>query len=361
MTFAIGGRARANALGGLEQFDRRGAAGDIGYCIAGATPYALEFNNDTDVICLLLGDISTETKFEDGPERPLVFMKQSSAFHPRGGNVRVRAGAVRNGFIAFSYARSFQEGFDDIDPEGVRAGGSRNNIKQERIRSAADYALGRLRSDEPLKPFEIQSLASLVYLETMRCLGTHRERRGQGLSDREFKAISEFIDAELNQEITCAEAGCRGERAVAGRLRRHAPPHGHVALSHGDAKARRAGLRAPDQFDDPDFGDRAPLRLLLAAAPDVDAVEPARRDARKDQAASLHRHDPVDRVRLGTAVDRFAGVVDIRIELLDAHLLEVLLVAMAEAGARFASASPATDLYEATVFPGRSTFKRPKR
>lgn len=204
MTFAIGGRARANALGGLEQFDRRGAAGDIGYCIAGATPYALEFNNDTDVICLLLGDISTETKFEDGPERPLVFMKQSSAFHPRGGNVRVRAGAVRNGFIAFSYARSFQEGFDDIDPEGVRAGGSRNNIKQERIRSAADYALGRLRSDEPLKLFEIQSLASLVYLETMRCLGTHRERRGQGLSDREFKAISEFIDAELNQEITCA-------------------------------------------------------------------------------------------------------------------------------------------------------------
>jgi AraC family transcriptional regulator len=205
VTLAIGGRARANPFRGLEQFDRRGGAGDIGYCIAGSAPYALEFNNDSDVICLLLGDISTETKFEDDHERPLVFMKQSAAFHPRGGNVRVRAGVVRNGFIAFSYPRSFQETFDDIDVDGARSGGSRNNIRQERIRSLADYALGRLRSGAPLTPFEIQSLAALVYLETMRCLGTHKEGRGQELSDREFRAICEFIDAELNREITCAK------------------------------------------------------------------------------------------------------------------------------------------------------------
>ena len=205
MTVVIGGRARANPFRGLEQFDRRGSAGDVGYCIAGARPYALEFSNDADVICLLLGDISTETKFEDDREKPLVFMGQSSAFHPRGGNVRVRADEVRHGFIAFSYAPAFQEGFDDIDLDRARRAGSRNNIRKRSIDSLARDALGRLRSEDRLKPAEIQSLAALVYVETMRSLDQGRERRRNGLSDHEFKAICEFIDAELGTDITCAK------------------------------------------------------------------------------------------------------------------------------------------------------------
>ena len=44
---------------GLEQFHRRGDAKGVGYCIAGARPYALEFSNAADVICLLLGDINS--------------------------------------------------------------------------------------------------------------------------------------------------------------------------------------------------------------------------------------------------------------------------------------------------------------
>jgi AraC family transcriptional regulator len=205
LALAIGQRARVDPFRGLEQFDRRGGTGDIGYCIAGPTPYALEFTNDSDVICLLLGDISTETKFEDDKEKPLLFLGQSAAFHPRGGNVRVRAADVRHGFIAFSYSPNFQQVFDDVDIDRARRAGSRNNIRKGSINALSRYALGRLRSRERLKPFEIQSLASLVYLETIRCMGAAREDRRNGLSDSEFAAICEFIDAELGNEMSCAK------------------------------------------------------------------------------------------------------------------------------------------------------------
>jgi AraC family transcriptional regulator len=188
---------------GLEQFEHRGKADNVGFCIAGPKPYALEFNNGEDVICLLLGDIVTDTKFEDDGEKPLLFAGQSSAFHPRGGNVRVRAHEVRHGFIAFSYARSYQERFDDIDLERTRPDGSRNNIRGGMISALSKHARARLRSGEQLGVFEIQSLASLVYLETLRALGKVAGH-AHGLSDRQFAAICDFVDAELGNELTCA-------------------------------------------------------------------------------------------------------------------------------------------------------------
>ena len=204
MTLASGRAVPAVVFGGLEQFERRGEAGDIDYCIAGAKPYALEFANPGDVICLLLGDIATETKFENDRERPLVFAGQSTAFHPRGGNVRVRADAVTNGFIAFSYAPAFQAIVDDAEIAKARRGGSRNNIRKDSITALAKYAERRLRSGEPLSHFEIQSLAASVYLETIRHLGGFRERPRSGLSDREFAAIRALVEAELGNELTCA-------------------------------------------------------------------------------------------------------------------------------------------------------------
>lgn len=191
-------------FGGLDQFERRGNADDISYCIAGSRPYALEFSNDVDVICLLLGDIATETKFEDDGPRDLVFAGQSSAFHPRGGNVRVRADVVRHGFIAFGYASSFQNAFDDAELGRARRAGSRNNIRTRSIASLSRGALRRLRGGDRLEPFEVQSLACLVYKETIGFLGRPRPRRARGLSDREFAAVLAYIDAELGGEMTCA-------------------------------------------------------------------------------------------------------------------------------------------------------------
>jgi AraC family transcriptional regulator len=205
VTVAIGRGLPDDGFLGLEQFREQGLAHDIGYCIARPNPYALEFNNDSDVICLLLGDISTDTKFEDDAERPLLFAAESSAFHPRDGNVRVRAHEVRHGFVAFSFSPSFQHGFDDVDIGRSRRDGSRNNIRSDAITSLVRFVRARLRSEENLARFEIQSLGTLVYLETLRALRAVRDERRSGLSDREFAAICEFIEARLSGELTCAD------------------------------------------------------------------------------------------------------------------------------------------------------------
>jgi AraC family transcriptional regulator len=189
---------------GLEQFDRRGSAGEVGYCVGGARPYALEFRTDSDVICLLLGDLVTETKFEDDPERPLLFAAESSAFHPRGGNVRVSAAEVRHGFIAFSYRPEFEERIDDVDLRRTRRGGSRNNIRRETIADLSRYARERLISVQTFDEFEVESFATRVYLETMRSLGVVGGEGRHRLSDHEFDLIADYVDEELGNEITCA-------------------------------------------------------------------------------------------------------------------------------------------------------------
>ncbi|MEO8668890.1 MAG: AraC family transcriptional regulator [Bauldia sp.] len=188
---------------GLEQFKLVASTGGINYCVADGKPYALEFANDFDVICLLLGDINSQAKFEDDREQPLTFLGETSAFHPRGGNVRVAASEVRHGFIAFGYSPEFQSAIDDFNVGKARILGSKNNIDKSAIRHLARYARTRLQGDESLEPVEVQYLATLVFLETVRHLGAIRVDTRTGLSDIEFKAICAFIDGELESEISC--------------------------------------------------------------------------------------------------------------------------------------------------------------
>jgi len=190
---------------GLEQFHIRGDTDGVGYCIAEGKPYALEFSNDADVICLLLGDINSSTKFEDDPERPLVFLSESTAFHPRVGNVRVQAHDVRHGFIAFSYARDFQGYLDDRGIGGLRRAGSRNNLRNDAIKFLARYVRERLRRSEPLQQLEIQFLALSTYVETMHQLGTVPAARRDTLSDQEFARLCSYIEQNLESKLTCAD------------------------------------------------------------------------------------------------------------------------------------------------------------
>lgn len=189
---------------GLEQFQRRGDTDGIGYCIAGAKPYALEFSNTADVICLLLGDINSRTKFEDDHEKPLVFLGEFSAFHPRSGNVRVRADEVRHGFIAFSYAQDFQGLLDDRNIAGLRRAGSRNNLRNNTITFLARHVRERLQRPEPLRPLELQFLAFGIYIETMRQLDTVVAARRGTLSDQEFARLCDYIEENLDGKLTCA-------------------------------------------------------------------------------------------------------------------------------------------------------------
>ena len=193
------------SIRGLEQFHRRGDANGVGYCIAGAKPYALEFTNSADVICLLLGDINSNTKFEDDREKPLVFLGDSTAFHPRVGNVRVRAGDVRHGFIAFSYAGDFQSVLDDESIGDLRRGGSRNNIRNDAIRFLARYVRERLRRPEGLQALELQFLALGTYVETMRQLTIAPPARRDMLSDPEFARLCAYIEGNLEDKLSCAD------------------------------------------------------------------------------------------------------------------------------------------------------------
>lgn len=190
---------------GLEQFDLVASTPGLDYCVSGERSYALDLSNDTDVICLLLGGIVSEAKFDDDASRPLTFQAETSAFHPRGGNVRVKAGAVRHGFVAFSYSEEFQRHADDGNLGRARLSGSRNNIQPEGIRNLARYARHRVLSNEGFSQLEVQCLATLVYLETIRHLESVREPRKATLSDREFQLVCDYIAQELDGNITCAK------------------------------------------------------------------------------------------------------------------------------------------------------------
>jgi len=194
--------APAHEFRGLEQFRLVANTEGVNYCVAEGKPYALEFRNDFDVICLLLGDISSRAKFEDDAERELTFRGETSAFHPRGGNVRVDASDVRHGFIAFGYSPQFQSAIDDTSIAKARVLGSRNNIDRSAIKHLARYTRERLRAGG-MQPFEVQLLASLVFLETIRQLGALRERGRETLSDQEFNAVSGYVEAELANNLSC--------------------------------------------------------------------------------------------------------------------------------------------------------------
>jgi AraC family transcriptional regulator len=197
------GRASPVRYGGLEQFLTRGSHGGVEYCIAGSKPYALEFANGSDVICLLLGDIVSRTRFEDDREKPLVFQGETAAFHPRQGNVRVAASSVRNGFVAFSYSDEFQASVSDRSLREARKSGSANNIRRPSIRHLARYARERLRLRGALSPLEIQYLGGMVYIETADGLSDVRPVGRAGLSDAAFRQLTEFIDEEMENDISC--------------------------------------------------------------------------------------------------------------------------------------------------------------
>lgn len=220
---AISGRAREVNFRGLEQFKLRGGAGDIAYCVAGPRPYALEFANSDDVICLLLGDILSNSKFEDSRASDLVFESGTTAFHPRQGQVRVNAGTVRQGFIAFAYSEGFQAAVDDRQLGRMRKAGTRNNIQGRSIQHLCAFIRERLQRRDPVSPVEMQFIAGSIYVETMRLIAD--DEQAGALSDREFARLLELIDATMEEGLTCADIARRTNlplRAIADGVRQRA-------------------------------------------------------------------------------------------------------------------------------------------
>jgi hypothetical protein len=72
------------ATRGLEQFHIRGDVNGVGYCIAEAKPYELEFANGSDVICLLLGDINIQPNSRTGARSRWCFSAVCCRDEPKG-------------------------------------------------------------------------------------------------------------------------------------------------------------------------------------------------------------------------------------------------------------------------------------
>lgn len=197
------GRAVPVRYRGLEQFPARAKSGGIDFCMAGSTPYALEFSNEADVICLLLGDIVSNTRFDDDREKQFIFHGETTAFHPGHGKVRVAARTVRHGFVAFSYSEGFQGTISDLTLAEWRRAGSANNIHVEAIRHLARYARDKIAANGALDPLEAQYLGGMVYIETLNGLRAGRPTGRLGLSDPGFRRIVDYIDAELGGDISC--------------------------------------------------------------------------------------------------------------------------------------------------------------
>jgi AraC family transcriptional regulator len=111
---------------------------------------------------------------------------------------------VRHGFIAFGFLPDFQEVADDHRLSTRRRQGTRNNLRRGEFRQLARYVRERLRGSDGLDALELQSMATLTYLNTLRSLETRAaDRQGDGLSDTSFRLICDYIDAELDSKISC--------------------------------------------------------------------------------------------------------------------------------------------------------------
>jgi AraC family transcriptional regulator len=195
----------ANSFRGLGQFRPSGDAGGVSYYISNGRPYTLEFSSEEDIVCLVLGDITNRTKFDDDKECDLNLIGGSINFHPRGGHFRVNAHEVRHGFVAFRYSENFRGIVDDFNVERLRRSGNQNNLRNRTIGSLVAYARERLRGPDELLPLELEFLATEAYLEAARKLTKASVAVRGSVSEAQFTKLNDFIEENLEGKILCAD------------------------------------------------------------------------------------------------------------------------------------------------------------
>jgi AraC family transcriptional regulator len=197
--------ASHSVYAGIEQFGLLSSIPGLDYCISESRPYSLEVINQSDVICLLLGNIESQTQYDDGPTMPLTFSAETAAFHPRGSRMRIDAQDVRQRFMAFRYSDAFQRTISDQSVDRLRRAGSADNIRAAAIRHLARYARQKVSHAANLDPWEIQCLATLAYIETTRQLAQTPEGRKIGMSDAEFTRLENYVAENIECNLICAD------------------------------------------------------------------------------------------------------------------------------------------------------------
>jgi AraC family transcriptional regulator len=191
----------------IERFSVVAGTPGLEYCISGAQRYTLEMNNSSDMICLLLGTIISQTCYDDGPARPFTFEAETAAFHPRGGSMRIDAQQVRHGFVAFRYPDAFQRSVTERHMGATRHMGNCSNLGADAIRHLVRYARLKapLESSLPIDPWEMECLATLAWIETTRHLENTANKRKPGISDVEFSRLEQYVAENIEHGLNCAD------------------------------------------------------------------------------------------------------------------------------------------------------------
>lgn len=203
----MSGTAQQSATRRIERFSVVAGAPGLEYCISGAQPYTLELHNPSDMICLLLGTIVSQTRYDDGPMLPLTFRAETAAFHPRGGSMHIDAQRVGHGFIAFRYSDAFPRRISDRYADAPRRAGNRSNLGADAIRHLVRYARLKMPLERslPVDPWEIQCLATLAWIETTRYLENTADKRQPGISDTEFANLEDYVADNIEHGLSCAD------------------------------------------------------------------------------------------------------------------------------------------------------------
>lgn len=193
------------ATRGFEQFSVADGAPGLEYCLSGADPYLLDSDNPSDVFCVLLGDIASETRYDNGELTAHTFKAETLAFHPKGSRMWINALEVRQRFIAFRCSDAFMDQVCEQSVQALRRNGNVDNIAASAIQHLVRYARQRVGGLDHLDPWEAQCLGTLACVEAVRALEHRAKPRKSALSDVQFTRMEEFIAANIAENLTCAQ------------------------------------------------------------------------------------------------------------------------------------------------------------
>jgi AraC family transcriptional regulator len=196
--------AGSPATRGFEQFGLSSGSPGLAYCISGASPYLLDSTNASDVICLLLGDIASQARYDDEPLVAHTFKAETLAFHPKGSRLWINALEVRQRFIAFRCPDTLLGQISERDVQVLRRNGNVDNIAAAAIQHLVRYARRKVAGTDHLDPWEAQCVGTLACLETVRALERAAPRK-TALSDAQFTRMEEFIAANIAENLTCPQ------------------------------------------------------------------------------------------------------------------------------------------------------------
>jgi AraC family transcriptional regulator len=199
------GEVGLTATRGFEQFGVVSGTSGLEYCVSDTSPYLLDAVNPGDVVCVLLGDIASETRYDDGRLAPHTFRAETLAFHPKGSRMWINAHEVRQRFIAFRCPEGLLDQIGEHDVQTLRRNGNVDNLAAAAIQHLVRYARQKVGNRDRLDPWEAQCLGTLACVEAVRALERAAKPRKPGLSDTQFARMEAFILANIAENLTCAE------------------------------------------------------------------------------------------------------------------------------------------------------------